>query len=64
MTATGGEEIARLRADVEALVGALQQPMTEDRMLQQAPSKGLGVVQILPEPRNSRATHPVPPDPT
>lgn len=57
------EEIARLKTAVQALVGALHQSMTENRLLWQKLSEGSGVVRVLPQPRNGGTTHMVPPDP-
>lgn len=57
------EEIARLKADVEALVGALHQATMENRLLRQQQASGVGVVRMLPkQPRITDATHPVQPD--
>ncbi|MEV6594156.1 hypothetical protein [Streptomyces acidicola] len=42
------EETARLKADVEALVGALHQSTVENRVLRQQQVDAVGVVRILP----------------
>ncbi|WP_338783715.1 hypothetical protein [Streptomyces sp. DG1A-41] len=63
LRATDAEEIARLKGDVEALVGALHQSIVENRLLRQQLADGAGVVRMLPtQPRIGDATHPVPPD--
>ncbi|WP_405735005.1 hypothetical protein OG607_41680 [Streptomyces sp. NBC_01537] len=65
LRAADAEGLAQLKADVEALVGALHQSMMENRVLRQTLSEGVaGVVRVLPQPRNGHTTHPVPPDPT
>ncbi|MCX4905389.1 hypothetical protein [Streptomyces sp. NBC_00878] len=52
LRAADAEEIARLRADVEALVGALHQCTVENRALRQQQVDGVGVVRMLPaQPR-------------
>ncbi|WP_406407353.1 hypothetical protein OG923_03830 [Streptomyces halstedii] len=57
------EEIARLKADVEALVGALHQATMENRLLRQQQARGVAVVRMLPkQPRITDATHPAQPD--
>jgi hypothetical protein len=51
LRATDADEIARLKADVEALVGALHQSMMENRVLRQKLSEEVGVVRMLsPQP--------------
>ncbi|WP_367140649.1 MULTISPECIES: hypothetical protein [Streptomyces] len=62
LRATDAEEITRLRADVEALVGALHQSMTENRALRQKLSEGAGAIRVLPQPRNGHTMHTAPPD--
>ncbi|MFD9482704.1 hypothetical protein ACFWBX_01510 [Streptomyces sp. NPDC059991] len=62
LRAADAEEIARLKTDVEALVGVLHQTVTENRLMRQKLSEGSGVVRVLPQPRNGDTTHPVPPD--
>jgi hypothetical protein len=62
LRAADTEEIARLKADVEALVGALHQSTVENRVLRQQLANGGGVVRMLPaQPRTGDTTHPVPP---
>ncbi|WP_186782470.1 hypothetical protein [Streptomyces sp. CBG9] len=64
LRAADAEEIAQLKADVEALVGALHQSTTENRLLRQKLSEGAAVIRFLPQPKNSHTTQPGPPDPT
>ncbi|MEW2068297.1 hypothetical protein [Streptomyces sp. NPDC007346] len=61
LRAADAEGIARLKADVEALVGALHQSVTENRVLRQKLSEGSGVVRVLPQRRDGDTTHPVRP---
>ncbi|MEU2179858.1 hypothetical protein [Streptomyces thermolilacinus] len=61
LRAADAEGIARLKADVEALVGALHQSVTENRVLRQKLSEGSGVVRLLPQRRDGDTTHPVRP---
>ncbi|WP_329467320.1 hypothetical protein [Streptomyces sp. NBC_01431] len=58
LRAADAEEIARLKADVEALVSALHQSVTENRVLRQKLSEGSGVVRVLPQRRDGDTTHP------
>ncbi|MFL0395157.1 hypothetical protein ACH0CM_20840 [Streptomyces albus] len=52
LRAADAEEIARLKADVEALVGALHQSTVENRVLRQQQADGGSVVRMLPtQPR-------------
>ncbi|MEU1090083.1 hypothetical protein ABZ401_25235 [Streptomyces sp. NPDC005892] len=52
LRAADAEEITRLKADVEALVGALHQSTVENRVLHQQQVDAVGVVRILPtQPR-------------
>ncbi|MFJ3339395.1 hypothetical protein [Streptomyces sp. NPDC086766] len=52
LRAADAEEIARLKADVEALVGALHQSTVENRVLRQQQAHGGSVVRMLPtQPR-------------
>lgn len=51
LRAADAEEIARLTADVEALVGALHQSMTENRLLHVRAAEDNGVVRALPAHR-------------
>nr|WP_168504321.1 hypothetical protein [Streptomyces sp. S1D4-11]QIY93088.1 hypothetical protein HEP87_01210 [Streptomyces sp. S1D4-11] len=62
LRAADAEEIAQLKGDVEALVGALHQSMMENRLLHQQLSAGAGVVRVLPHPRIEDTPHPGPPD--
>ncbi|MER5178332.1 hypothetical protein ABT009_08160 [Streptomyces sp. NPDC002896] len=62
MRAADTEEIAQLKGDVEALVGALHQPMTENRMLRRQLSEGADVVRELhTQPRTAHTEQPAPP---
>ena len=56
LRAADAEEITQLKADVDALVGALHQSMTENRLLRQTVSEGSGVVWVLPQPTNADTT--------
>lgn len=49
------EEIVRLKTDVEALVGALHQSVTENRLLHQQLADRSGVVRTLPTQSRSEA---------
>jgi hypothetical protein len=52
LRAADAEEIARLKADVDALVGALHQSTVENRLLRHQQADGIGVVRMLPvQPR-------------
>lgn len=52
LRAADAEEIARLKADVEALVGALHQSTVENRVLRQQQVDAVSVVRMLPtQPR-------------
>lgn len=53
---------AQLKADVEALVGALTQLTMDNFLLCQQLSVAAGVVRALPRPGIDDATHPVPPN--
>ncbi|MFB8412441.1 hypothetical protein [Streptomyces albidoflavus] len=64
LRAADAEEIAQLKADVEALVGALHQSTTENWLLRQKLSEGASVIRLLPQPKNSHTTQPGPPNPT
>ncbi|MER7049622.1 hypothetical protein [Streptomyces jumonjinensis] len=55
LRAADAEEIARLKADVEALVGALHQTTAENSQLHRRLSAGTGVVRVLPQPGQCRA---------
>lgn len=56
-------EIAQLKTDVEALVGALHQSMTENRLLRQQLADRTGVLRTLPtQSRIGDTTHPLPSD--
>jgi hypothetical protein len=59
---TDAEEITRLKADVDALVGALHQSTVENRVLRQQRADGGVVVRPLPQPRTGGTAHPVPSD--
>ncbi|MET9954529.1 hypothetical protein ABZ173_33770 [Streptomyces rochei] len=62
LRAADAEEIARLKADVEALVGALHQSTVETRLLRQQLAGGAGVVRMLPtQPRINETEPPVSP---
>jgi len=56
LRAADAEEITQLKADVDALVGALHQSMTENRLLRQTVSEGSCVVWVLPQPTNADTT--------
>ncbi|MFJ9478817.1 hypothetical protein ACIRRI_27990 [Streptomyces mirabilis] len=63
LRAADAEEIAQLKTDVEALVGALHQSMTENRLLRQQLADRTGVVRTLPtQSRIGDTTHPLPSD--
>ncbi|MEU1180741.1 polyketide synthase docking domain-containing protein [Streptomyces sp. NPDC005820] len=62
LRAADAEEIARPKTDVEALVGALRQSMTENRLLRRQLADRTGVVRTLPaHSRIGDTTHPLPP---
>ncbi|MGQ4355849.1 hypothetical protein [Streptomyces drozdowiczii] len=61
LRAADAEGIARLKADVEALVGALHQSVIENRVLRQKLSEGSGVVRVLPQRRDGDTAHPLRP---
>ncbi|MFJ6486441.1 MULTISPECIES: hypothetical protein [unclassified Streptomyces] len=65
LRAADAEEIAQLKTDVEALVGALHQSMTEHRLLHQQLADRIGVVRTLPTPPSQTGhTHCGPGQPT
>ncbi|MEU0655485.1 hypothetical protein ABZ485_25040 [Streptomyces albogriseolus] len=57
LRAADAEEIAQLKADVEALVGALHQSTVENRLLRQQLTGGAGVVRILPTQPSTGPAH-------
>ncbi|WSZ45545.1 hypothetical protein OG239_43085 (plasmid) [Streptomyces sp. NBC_00868] len=57
LRAADAEEIAQLKTDVEALVGALHQSMTENRLLHQQLADRTGVVRTLPTQSRSETAH-------
>jgi hypothetical protein len=52
LRAAGAEEIAQLKADVQALVGSLHQSTMENQLLRQQLSAGAGVIRVLPQRAN------------
>ena len=63
LRAAGAEAIAQLKTDVEALVGALHQSMTENRLLRQQLADRTGIVRTLPTQSHiGDTTHPLPSD--
>ncbi|MEW2077108.1 hypothetical protein ACFZAG_38105 [Streptomyces sp. NPDC012403] len=62
LRAADAEEIAQLKNDVEALVGALHQSMTENRLLHQQLADRTTVVRTLPvQARVGDSAHTLPP---
>ncbi|MFG2404304.1 hypothetical protein ACGFR8_08170 [Streptomyces brevispora] len=61
LRAADAQEIALLKADVEALAGALHQSTAENSQLLRRLAQGAGVVRVLPQPRTVDATPPIPP---
>ncbi|MFE0732086.1 hypothetical protein ACFW2X_28320 [Streptomyces antibioticus] len=57
LRAADAEEIARLKADVEALVGALHQSTLENRLLRQQLTDTVGVIRMLPTQPGSGPGH-------
>ncbi|MFJ3438815.1 hypothetical protein ACIPMU_35415 [Streptomyces cyaneofuscatus] len=62
LRAADAQMIARLKADVEALVGALHQSTAENSQLHQRLAQGTKVVRVLPQPRTVDPAPPMPPD--
>ncbi|MEV5689445.1 hypothetical protein AB0L68_40865 [Streptomyces sp. NPDC052164] len=63
LRAADAEEVAQLKTDVEALVGALHQSTAENRLLHQQLADRTSVVRTLPtQPRIGDSTHPLRPD--
>lgn len=62
LRAADTEESTGLKADVEALVGALHQSTVENCVLRQQLADGGVVVRSLPQLRTGDTSHPVPSD--